>query len=139
MKIIRGYQQGQLGGAALVTIDDAPLGLPTIDERRERRHSPDGFQWGYAGSGPTELARAILVAICRADKSLARSARCYQRFKFDVIARLPKESFELTDIAVRAWMDGFKASEEGQGPRTPPRPPRRRRGRAITRRRGRAR
>lgn len=34
------------------------------------RHSPDGFAWGYAGSGPTELARCLLIA------SLAASAWC---------------------------------------------------------------
>ncbi len=25
------------------------------------RHSPDGFAWGYGGSGPAELARCILI------------------------------------------------------------------------------
>lgn len=25
------------------------------------RHSPDGFSWGYAGSGPSELARCLLI------------------------------------------------------------------------------
>jgi uncharacterized protein DUF6166 len=25
------------------------------------RHSPNGFSWGYAGSGPSELARCILL------------------------------------------------------------------------------
>lgn len=25
------------------------------------RHSPDGFAWGYGGSGPSELARCILL------------------------------------------------------------------------------
>lgn len=27
------------------------------------RHSPDGFEWGYGGSGPADLARSILVEI----------------------------------------------------------------------------
>ncbi|MCP4878279.1 MAG: hypothetical protein GY896_22735 [Gammaproteobacteria bacterium] len=27
------------------------------------RHSPDGFSWGYAGSGPAELARAIIADV----------------------------------------------------------------------------
>ncbi len=25
------------------------------------RHSPDGFSWGYLGSGPAELARCLLI------------------------------------------------------------------------------
>ncbi len=27
------------------------------------RHSPDGFEWGYSGSGPTDLALAICAAV----------------------------------------------------------------------------
>lgn len=27
------------------------------------RHSPDGFAWGYAGSGPSELARCLLIDV----------------------------------------------------------------------------
>jgi len=26
-----------------------------------RKHSPDGFSWGYFGSGPAELARCLLI------------------------------------------------------------------------------
>lgn len=28
-----------------------------------RDHSPDGFEWGYAGSGPAQSALAILLAV----------------------------------------------------------------------------
>ena len=34
------------------------------------KHSPDGFAWGYAGSGPAELARSVLIAV------LGEHARC---------------------------------------------------------------
>jgi len=27
------------------------------------RHSPDGFAWGYGGSGPSELARCLLIDV----------------------------------------------------------------------------
>ena len=33
-------------------------------------HSPAGFAWGYAGSGPTDLARSLLI------HALGRAARC---------------------------------------------------------------
>jgi hypothetical protein len=26
-------------------------------------HSPDGFSWGYGGSGPSELARCLLLEV----------------------------------------------------------------------------
>ena len=35
-------------------------------------HSPDGFQWGYTGSGPAQLAAAILNEVTD-DPELARA------------------------------------------------------------------
>jgi hypothetical protein len=49
-------------------------------------HSPDGFEIGYNGSGPSQLALAILLEIC--DKGIAISQ--YKKFRSDVIAILPK-------------------------------------------------
>jgi hypothetical protein len=53
-------------------------------------HSPDGFNWGYAGSGPAQLALAILLELL----PLLEAKRCYQRFKFDRIAGLPQHDFD---------------------------------------------
>lgn len=40
-----------------VTVNTLPLG-----KRYDlRNHSPDGFEWGYNGSGPSQLALAILA------------------------------------------------------------------------------
>lgn len=111
MKEIHGYYEA--GGGCLVTIDGAPLGLPDL-RRDEARHSPDGFQWSYGGSGPAELARALLMAICRDDLELARHPGCYQRFKFDVIAALPKAEFKMPSTLVEEWMANFKAGELGR-------------------------
>lgn len=36
-------------------------GQPTRLLRHVVRHSPTGFAWGYAGSGPADLARSLLV------------------------------------------------------------------------------
>lgn len=49
-----------------------------------RNHSPDGFEWGYGGSGPAQLALA-LVADATGDDDLAQ--RVYQDFKFRFVAR----------------------------------------------------
>lgn len=49
---------------------------------RLRNHSPDGFAWGYRGSGPAQLALALLLAEVGRDKALLY----YQRFKDDVVA-----------------------------------------------------
>jgi hypothetical protein len=52
-------------------------------------HSPDGFNWGYGGSGPAHLALAIILA-------LTGKSDGYQDFKWDFIAKLPTSSFEVT-------------------------------------------
>lgn len=52
-----------------------------------RNHSPDGFNWGYGGSGPAQLALAIML-------KLTGKSDGYQDFKFKVIANLPQSDFE---------------------------------------------
>ena len=47
-----------------------------------RIHSHDGFSWGYSGSGPAQLALAIML-------KLTGKPDHYQDFKSSVIATLP--------------------------------------------------
>lgn len=64
-------------------------------------HSPDGFAWGYGGSGPAQLALAILLHVnVPKNKALA----LYQRFKAQFIATLPRDSFTL-EVDVPAWVE----------------------------------
>ena len=44
-------------GTARVTVDMEPLD-PRLDLAN---HSPTGFEWGYGGSGPAQLALALLA------------------------------------------------------------------------------
>lgn len=64
-------------------------------------HSPDGFEWGYGGSGPSQLALAILFDITK-DRPL--SVRFHQRFKWDFIASVDPSGFVLTEYDVREWL-----------------------------------
>lgn len=50
-----------------------------------RNHSPDGFCWGYHGSGPAQLALAMLGDYVRDD---AFAQRHYQDWKREFVARL---------------------------------------------------
>lgn len=68
-------------------------------------HSPTGFEWGYAGSGPAQLALAILVD-ATGDNDL--SLRLYQRYKSEVVAVWPKTGFEITKSQVLAWVEKNK-------------------------------
>lgn len=110
-EIIRGYKQDS--GGCLVTVNGAVLGLPPISAD-EARHSPSGFQWGYGGSGPAELARAVLLAV-RPDavaERVVRHPRCYQEFKSDVISKLSGD-FTLTSDTVQGWLARWVLSEKG--------------------------
>ncbi|HEY5742544.1 MAG TPA: DUF6166 domain-containing protein [Terrimicrobiaceae bacterium] len=64
-----------------------------LDPRYDiRNQSPTGFTWGYAGSGPAQLALAILADYF-GDKpgGKALADALYQPFKFAVIVALPQE------------------------------------------------
>lgn len=63
-------------------------------------HSPDGFNWGYAGSGPAQLALAILLHY---GVPRDRAVRLHQRFKFDWIMTLPQDDFAV-DIDLHDWL-----------------------------------
>lgn len=67
-----------------------------IDPRYDlANHSPTGFCWGYGGSGPAQLALAILCDYLGDDE---RAASLYMEFKWKVISRLPMdEDFVLTE------------------------------------------
>jgi len=75
-------------------------------------HSPTGFEWGYSGSGPADLAIAILADA--APELLTQmkppvSADFYQQFKQDVISRLPRQGWVMGRTSVLAWLRGMKA------------------------------
>lgn len=63
--------------------------LNPIRSQKYRNHSPDGFNWGYGGSGPAQLALAIVL-------KLRGKSDGYQDFKFKFIAGLPQnEDFDI--------------------------------------------
>lgn len=67
-----------------------------------RNHSPDGFAWGYGGSGPAQLALAVL-ADATGDDELA--GWLYQSFKWQRIAKLDQDmGWELTHDEVLSWV-----------------------------------
>lgn len=63
-------------------------------------HSPDGFSWGYGGSGPSQLALAILMLYLPVEKA----QQAYQSFKFDIVAHLPQDDFTLSEEKVHDWI-----------------------------------
>ncbi|MGD0410152.1 MAG: DUF6166 domain-containing protein [Verrucomicrobiota bacterium] len=87
------------GTAADVTVDGAPLN-PRLDLWN---HSPTGFEWGYAGSGPAQLALALL-ADCFGDDETA--VEWHHDFK-SVVAGLPYAGWTLTEEQIRETITAF--------------------------------
>ena len=75
--------------------------LPLDPSLKLRQHSPTGFAWGYLGSGPAQLALAILLD-ATGDEELAQ--RHYMSFKEDFVARWP-EKWLITTSDIDAWME----------------------------------
>lgn len=70
----------------------------------EKSHSPTGLEWGYAGSGPSQLAWCLLRE-CGLTKPQAE--KLYMQFKTEVIANLPKDGFVLTQDEIMNWIRGL--------------------------------
>jgi hypothetical protein len=58
---------------------------------RIRNHSPDGFAWGYGGSGPAQFALALLMLYVDADTA----QRYYQELKFGWVSGLPQRDIDI--------------------------------------------
>jgi hypothetical protein len=73
---------------------DLPLRLEIFN------HSPSGFEWGYLGSGPAQLALAILCDYL-GEPQLA--LRFYQELKEDTVARWKGDEWTLTEQELEEW------------------------------------
>ena len=71
-------------------------------------HSPTGFEWGYGGSGPAQLALAILADHCGNDE---QAFNFHHRFKWTVIAGLPKRHWTLTTLEVEQALQSLRIPE----------------------------
>ncbi len=93
--------------------------------RHVNYHSPDGFEWGYVGSGPADLALSILAhhlgetwvngPYLRKLKMTQEAPLCWkfhQDFKRDVISTLDRDSWELTHTDVHNWLMKQEKAEE---------------------------
>lgn len=96
-------------------------------------HSPDGFEWGYGGSGPSDLALSILADFFNEDPTSAELKQGYSelsegvkrylsaenliqatkikclefhhRFCIDFVAGFAREGFSLPGELIRYWVE----------------------------------
>lgn len=78
--------------------------LSLQDSLKIVNHSQTGFNWGYAGSGPAQLAAAILAHY----KSASYARNWYQALKSDIIAQLPQNNFSIADTVIEDWIQRHK-------------------------------
>ncbi len=101
MKTYTGHRT-EGGCAVVVSASDAGRGLdPRFDLRI---HSPSGFEWGYGGSGPAQLALALAADVLGDDEA---ALDVYQRLKFHVVGRLPTDGWTLTEAELADVLRGF--------------------------------
>ena len=87
-----------------------PRPLDPAPSQALRNHSPDGFEWSYAGSGPAQLALAILLD-CLGDEDEA--LRCYQAFKNEFLATLGRdEAWEISSAQIEEFV---RSRQEREG------------------------
>lgn len=99
MKCYRGMRRN---GQCVVWIQRGGRRCEELSPRFDvRNHSPDGFNWGYCGSGPAQLALAILLD-ATGQKELTE--RLYQDFKREVIAGLDRDNWFITQEVVHEWV-----------------------------------
>lgn len=100
--------QRAVDGRALVWINgDRPL--PHVVH-----HSPTGFEWGYGGSGPADLALSILALVIGEEQETvkifegrtcgAQAWQLHQSFKREVVAGFAHEAWSLSVGQIRQWI-----------------------------------
>lgn len=67
-------------------------------------HSPTGFNWGYGGSGPAQLALALCISVL-GDERWALAI--YQDFKRHFVAGLEGHSWSVSEDTLRNIMRGL--------------------------------
>ncbi len=97
---MKNYQNRREGYATIVTVNGRSLN-PRPDLWN---HSPTGFEWGYAGSGPAQLALALLSDhFGDDDQALAQ----YHEFKHAVVAGLDKRGWTLTSGQIQQHLEAL--------------------------------
>lgn len=63
-------------------------------------HSPTGFEWGYYGSGPAQLALALVSGVLGREADL-RALAAYQTVHLLIVARLPRAGWTIDASEIR--------------------------------------
>ena len=80
--------------------------------RRYGCHSPTGFNWGYGGSGPSELAFMLLLDLGISDE---RAWAAHHAFTTHLLAGLDQDKpWALSDRRLRSWLLRYEGGTLGK-------------------------
>jgi hypothetical protein len=83
-------------------------GCPVVNIEQIRvLHSPTGFEWGYCGSGPADLALNVLLRFT----DPATAERLHQPFKEKFVAPLPEDGGILRGLDIEEWLTQASSAE----------------------------
>jgi len=75
--------------------------LDHAESLKHVNHSPDGFNWGYGGSGPAQLAFALLLKFF----GPTAAKQLYQQFKVDYVSTWRQdEDFHINLEEIWRWI-----------------------------------
>ena len=100
MKTYQGQRLEYSGVVEVISCDGNIMDLDPAPSRAIQDHSPDGFDWGYDGGKPAQLALAILLDVTN-DAAIA--LRHYQAFKTAYVAHWG-DIWKLSEESVRTWL-----------------------------------
>lgn len=79
------------------------LDVGKLLRHRYQRHSPDGFEFGYGGSGPAECALNLLAEFIGVKNATERGL--YQNFKFAFVGSVDQDQGgEIPAERIREWV-----------------------------------
>lgn len=106
--ITRREEDDEQSGDVCCTVRDTLSGeeyqLTPEASLRVVNHSPTGFEFGYGGSGPAQLALAILLDILNTEPENELAIHLHQRFKVKFIAPQDGDFFGLFEDDIRKWI-----------------------------------
>jgi hypothetical protein len=107
MKMYRGYRPNHY--QSIVMVDTTIL---SMDKALKLRSSLWDIspEWGYAGSGPTMLALAILLDCLEDDAS---ALKYYEAFRDDFLVPADYTGFIILEVQIRNWLEQ-RLKQEGE-------------------------
>jgi hypothetical protein len=108
--------EGKRADGFVRVLADGKLLHPGPSQRIEN-HSPTGFEWGYAGSGPAQLALAILLdyfQFTQTEEPKRKAQMLHQDFKFAFVCQFPKAGWTLTGDQIDGWLQAVSAAREAE-------------------------